>query len=506
MATDFKARRSGLLVPKAYSDTYQGAKPSPKRKWLATVTTDSKRVLTPYVLRVLRSRARQEFANNGFVRGAFMDVARYLIGHNGIKPQWQTSDDGWNREMELRWANWLNICDIRRKLHGNQIFRAASVEMDCDGDFGIVLTETGGGDSESPGIAQIQTVRAHRIDDDRTSSRSSTAGVVEDSIGRTLGYNVIQGDSDKPRFIPAESFILLGDPELSDWSRYPSAIAHGLNLLQDGAETMGHIRDGIKTRTARPFFHKTPLGEVDDIDPQGDTEEVELGDGVTVTFQDMMSGMIPRLGEGEEIIELKDQFPGGHVIPLLEFDRRDFACGYGVPLETIWKGDLGGPAQRFFITKFQRRIDDRCGLVFVPHLLKRLAGYFASKEIKRGAMPSNPEWWKIRWRPTSPKVTIDIGREGENNRRDLLLGSRTLEKDTGEQGEDWQDVREQTEKELRDLLQRAKGISEEFGVDIREALSWLSQRSQGSESLSINQLLQPQTPPARSESAEPLDE
>src|SRR5690606_34699108 len=98
----------------------------------------------------------------------------------------------------------------------------------------------------------------------------------------------------------------------------------------------------------------------------------------------------------------------------------------------------------------------------------------------------------------SPKVTIDIGREGENNRRDMLLGSRTLEKDTGEQGEDWQDVREQTEKELRDLLQRAKGISEEFGVDIREALSWMSQRSQGSESLSINQLLQPQAPPARS--------
>lgn len=509
MAT-FKPRASGLLVPKAYAEAYPSTRSSPKRRWLQTVQVDSRRVLTPAVLKTLRSQARIEFGRNGFVHGAIMDVANYLMGSNGIRPQWQTKDPGWAREMEWRWDNWLNICDIRRKLTGNQIFRSGSAEMDVDGDFGLVLTETGGGDGEAAGMAQIQTVRAHRIDDDRMGDRQTYNGVVEDRVGRTIGFQVVQGEGEKPRFISAASFILLGDPELSDWSRYPSAIAHGLNIIQDGTEVMDYVRDGVKARTARPFFHKTPTGEVDeDGDPLGDVEAVEVdnGDGTTseIAFQDLIGGMIPKLGEGEEIVELGDQFPGQQVVPLLEFDRRDFACGYGVPLECIWKGDPGGPAQRFLISKFQRKIDARRGMVFVP-MLRRLAGYFAAKEIKRGAMPANPDWWKISWRPTSKNLTIDIGREAEANRRDLLIGSRTLEEDVSEKGADWEEVREQTERETRDLLERAKRIATDYDIDLREALSLLSQRVSGSESLSINELLRPQQEPGESRATKPLRE
>lgn len=487
-------RKSGVLVPKGWRNEYEAARPSRKRRWLPTITRDSRDVLTPYVLRTLRSSARRVFENSGFVRGAILDVARYLIGYDGIRPQWMSADDGWNREVELRWLNWLKICDYRRRLHGNQIFRAASVEMDVDGDFGIILTQTGGGDSEEPGMAQIQTVRAHRIDDP-PNTPSSRAGVAEGKSGRIAGYYVIHGDGDKPRFVPAQSMILLGDPELSDWTRYPSAIAHGLNILQDGKEVMEHVRDGIKARTARAFWHETATGEPND-DVMAEVQNADVQNTANaVVYEELLGGTIPLMEPGEKLHELSANYPGD-IFQTLEFDRRDFACGYGVPLEAVWKGDLGGPAQRFYLSKFQRRVDERRSMVFIPHLLNRLAGYWISMEMNRGAISRRPDWWQMRWVATSPKVTIDVGREAQQNREDILLGNRTLQKDIGESGEDWEEVREQTEREARDLITRADRIAKEFNMTRAEAMALLSQRVTGSQYLNLTELMVPKQKPS----------
>lgn len=474
----YTARKSGIVVPnngKSFSSTYEAARITRHRKWLPPVTKDSKEVLTPSVLRLLRSAGRNIFANNGFARGAILDVSRYLVGFNGILPQSLSRDPGWAEDIQDRWVNWLNIADFRRELHFNQILRAANVEMDVDGDFGFVLTETGGGDGERPGMAQIQTVRAHRIDDPNDNPAGSVGGIVEDRIGTTVAYSILDGPDQKQRLIPRESFILVGDPELSDWKRYPTAIAHGINSVRDESEIMGFVYDGLKARTARAFWKKTPTGNVDDdeLDPNLNTDSSDNA----LLLEEIQGGEIPRLGPGEELHELNTDYPGGLVMPTLTWNKREFACGYGTPLEVIWESNLSGPAQHFALSKFQRRIDERRGFVMIPHLLTRLWGYFVSKEIKRKAIRFDPDWWRVRWIPTSPRVRVDIGREAQQNREDLLLGNRTLEQDAGESGINWRALREQSEVETSDLIDRAKRLAKTKDIPFELALSLLSKRS-----------------------------
>lgn len=468
----FKKIKSGLLVPRSFSQTYEAAGYSRKRRWLPIVSRDSREVLTPSVLRTLRSHARQLYARSGFVRGAFRDVARYLIGHDGIRPQSMTEDSGWSREIEARWQNWLKIADVRRMLHLNQIIRASSVEMDTDGDFGLLLTETGGG-YESPGMAQIQTVRAHRIDDGTKGDNKSSAGVILDSRGRVSAYRIVEGE--KTRDVPASAFILLGDPELSDWVRYPSSIAHGINIVVENREIMDAVTVGIKTRASRAMVIKTPDGEADPDDY--DAADETPGDLDALSLEEIQSGEILRLGPGESIQDMSQEFPGGQVMPVLEFQYREFATGYGCPLEVIWKSDLGGPAQRFFLSKFQRRVDERRSQVYIPHLYFRLWGFFVAKEMQRGAMPFREDWWKVRFVPTSPTVTIDVGREAQQNREDMAFGNRSLEEDAGERGRDWEELRDQIEREADDLVTRAKKLAEKHDVPFEVALSLLSRRT-----------------------------
>lgn len=470
----YRKLKSGLLVPKSFSGMYPATRPSRKRRWLQQIQTDSRDVLSSHVLRSLRSSARQLYAQSGLVRGAFRDVARYMIGHDGIRPQSLCSDQGWAQEAVMRWLNWLKIADVRRKLHMNQIVRASSIEMDTDGDFGIILTETGGGSMEAPGMAQIQTMRAHRIDDDG-GDENCIAGVVSDRDERTVAYRVRIRES-KYRDIPVSSFVLLGDPELSDWDRFPSAIAHGITTMVDSQEVMDAVTVGVKSRTSKAIVIQTPDGTVDE-DDLYDNEEEPSGDPDRLTLEEIQSGEIVRLGPGEEIKDISMDFPGQHVIPLMEFSYRDFALGYGVPLEVIYKGDLGSASQRFLLSKFQRRVDERRSMVLIPHLYYRLWSYFIAKEMKRKALRYHEDWWKVRFVPTSPKITIDVGREAQQNREDILLGTRTIDEDASERGMDWREIREQGHREADDLITRAKDLAAKHDIEFAIALSILSRRS-----------------------------
>ena len=57
------------------------------------------------------------------------------------------------------------------------------------------------------------------------------------------------------------------------------------------------------------------------------------------------------------------------------------------------------------------------------------------------------------------------------------MGLRTMREDTGERGHDWQDIRNQVEREASDLLERAKRLSETYEIKMDTALHLLSQRT-----------------------------
>jgi len=477
MADPFTARKSGIFVPRDFSLTYEGANPNRQRQYRQIVATDTKRTITPWVRTTLMSHGRHLYANNGLVGGAFDDTARYALGSDGIVPEPMTGDTGYDFELKERWLNWAKIADFFRESHLNELGGNASTHGDTDGDFYLLLTETGGGNTEPGGMAQVQALRGHRIG----SGNMQTAvgpqmndGVIEDSLGRLVGYRVLNGDGEKERDVDAVNIIKFMQRYFSDQRRGISAIHRGAKIMFDAAETMDFTQMAVKNWAQTSMVIKTPTGEADEQDYlDDDGNEVTEGG---LLLEELQGGEIRRLGPGEEIQDVTSPHPQERLMDWTEFRYRDFATGYGMPLEFIWRSDLGGPAQRFFLSKAQRRIDERISLL-IRLIYRRLWAYWYGKEVKRKAIKYNENWWKVLFLPTSPRVTIDVGREAQANRDDIAFGNRTEQEDAAERGRDWLHIRRQKKTETELLIDDAKDLANRKDIPFDVALMLLSKRT-----------------------------
>ena len=108
----------------------------------------------------------------------------------------------------------------------------------------------------------------------------------------------------------------------------------------------------------------------------------------------------------------------------------------------------------------------------------RIRNWVIAKAINRGDLPFDPNWWRVEWQFCS-KITVDVGREAQQNREDYFAGLRTGKEDYSERGASFLAARRENERGARDLLQRAEKLVEEFassGINITQAIDLLEKR------------------------------
>lgn len=453
------------LRPSAFNSVYDGARVSRARSYLPNVASDSRDTLNSYTRRTLLSHARWLFVNVGFVKGAIRDIARYSVG-TGIRVQSQISDTEVRKLYEDFWNQWCKIPEVTGKFNFREVLNLVSVAIDVDGDHGIILTETQGG------FPQIQLVESHRIESEAT-DESFFDGVKTDRAGRPLLYRIREG-KETFRTIPNVGFHLAYDPDRCDELRGKSALHHAVNNLRDQLEILIAEKQGVKLNSGIATVIKSSAGDATE-GFFGKTATSGDSTNGYVTQEQIFSGAIPRLQPGEDIWAFKSDRPSATFQGFLDYLARDAAVGLGVPVEFLWDAaKLGGTSNRFILQKAQRRFEERqCTLI---KLATRIYGYVVSKAVKRGDLPYSEEWWKVRWQ-TPSKITVDVGREAQANRDDLLIGNRTFAEDFAERGLDWQDERDQSEVEALDLITRADRLAKATGKPFEFCISLLQQRT-----------------------------
>jgi capsid protein len=103
----------------------------------------------------------------------------------------------------------------------------------------------------------------------------------------------------------------------------------------------------------------------------------------------------------------------------------------------VQHGGLGGPAVRLVVAKAERRFNQRQAILINRFLLPTW-GFVIGNAIKNGDLPDNPQWQKVSWH-TPKKVTIDAGREAQQNREDIELGLKSASEDYAERGADFKE-------------------------------------------------------------------
>jgi capsid protein len=199
---------------------------------------------------------------------------------------------------------------------------------------------------------------------------------------------------------------------------------------------------------------KTARGEIDD---NGDFVVGGAGGGVEtsdpVTLQRIVGGKLVALKPDESLDSFQSNRPSPTFTGFLEHLRRDSALGM-IPFEfAADSSKVGGAGVRLIVAKADRRFSFR-QMILERRLIRPVWAYVIGDAISRRLLPPVQGWWKVATVPPK-RVTVDAGREAQQNRADVEAGLKTLSDHYAELGADFREEIERRAADARLILDTA---------------------------------------------------
>jgi capsid protein len=382
--------------------------------------------------------------NSGFVRELVANMAIYSTG-DGIRVQAQSPDPVWNRAAEAYFAMWSPRCEVTRRFSFEECQALVCRGMDIDGEYFIHKTR------DAQGEPRIQLIESHRVGDE-LGSRETIDGVGLDPWGAPVFYRTLE-DSGKPYDLPAASVLHIHEPEWAGGVRSHPTIQHSINHVLDEMELLALEKHAVKDNADVSRILKTARGEIDDNGDfvVGGTVGSESSD--PVSLQRIVGGKLVALKPDESLDSFQSNRPSPTFTGFLEHLRRDSALGM-IPFEfAADSSKIGGAGVRLIVAKADRRFSFR-QMILESRLIKPVWAYVIGDAISRGFLPPMPGWWKISSVPPK-RVTVDAGREAQQNRADVEMGLKTLSDHFNEQGADFGEEIERRASDAKLILDTA---------------------------------------------------
>jgi capsid protein len=463
----------------ASSILFNGASTTNRQKPRTAVLRDFKRELSATDWKNMTSYANQLYAQMGEIRGAIKEKATYVVGDAWI-PQFYGSDKKWGNEAESWLWEWMKVCDVRGYPYDfRKNLELASIGIDRSGDVACILTKT------ADDYPQIQFLPGSRVGCRNYGETVVSAGpykgnkiyngVILNASGRAIAYQVLgeELDGSQDRYIDARDMFLIYDPDWSDQPRGITALYHAILPLMDIQDIHGYTMHGIKMASTIGLVEYNEDGEA----YTGSNRSTTGGDGTGLAIEELEGGtrIIYKSGSGSKVETLNDDRPSPNREDFIERTLRSAYQGIEWSYElTRDASKLGGNQMRVMLAKCGRTVEKRQSLL--KPAATRIIGYAISKAIKNGELKPSTEWWKFDFQ--MPRlITGDEGRQSQQDREDLKAGTRSLAEDASERGRDWQELRDQIQKEADDLLIRSKELSKTHGISMEVALNLLQQRN-----------------------------
>ncbi len=435
----------GKFLPKTWVSPYESANYSPRRGRVpGSGPGDAKRDLSPGIRSELVRRSRYLQKNSGFVRELVANMAIYSTG-DGIKPQAQSSDAQWNRLAEEYFSNWSSRCEITGRYSFEECQSLVCRGIDVDGEYFVHKTR----DRAARPILQL--IEAHRIGD-APGAVETVDGIGLDEFGAPTFYRMLLDDGTH-RDLPATGILHVFEPESASSVRNAATIQHSINHVLDEMELLALEKHAVKDNADVARILKTARGEVDQ---DGDFSLGNAPGGQESSdpsaLQKIVGGKLVALKPEESLDSFQSNRPSPTFTGFLTHLRRDSALGV-LPYEfAADSSSVGGAGVRLVVAKADRRFSFR-QLILIQRFIRPVWAYVISDAIRSGALPYAPSWHRVS--ATTPRrITVDAGREAQQNRADVEMGLKTLSEHFAEQGMDFEEemrVRAQNARRILDL-------------------------------------------------------
>ena len=442
-----------VMVPKAWGSAYESANWSPRRGSVpGAFPTDARNELTPGVRAELVRKSRYLHKNSGFVREMVGNMAIYSTG-DGIRVQAQSPDPEWNRAAEEYFTLWSALCEVTNRFSFEECQSLVCRGIDVDGEYFVHKTR------DATGLPKLQLLESHRIRDEFC-SKETVDGVALDAFGAPVFYRVSEDDG-KSRDLPASAVLHIFEAESAGGVRAHPVIQHSINHVLDEMELLALEKHAVKDNADVARVLKTARGEIDDT---GDfTVGVTGGTSETsdpVTLQRIVGGKLVALKPDESLDSFQSNRPSPTFTGFLEHLRRDSALGV-IPFEfAADSSKVGGAGVRLVVAKADRRFSHR-QLVLIQRFIRPVWAYVIGDAIERGDLPAVTGWSKISC-VTPRRITVDAGREAQQNRADVETGLKTISDHYQELGADFREEIERRAQDARLILETAM----KYGVPV----------------------------------------
>jgi capsid protein len=433
-----------ILAPKAWGSPYEAANWSPRRGVVPGASPgDARRDLSSSVRSELVRRSRYLHKNSGFVRELVSSIAIYSTG-DGIRPQAQSPDMGWNREAEDYFRRWSARCEVTGRFSFEECQGLICRGMDVDGEYFVLKTR------DAVGLPAIQLIESHRVGD---TDGETIDGVGLDAAGAPIFYRLLEDEG--RRDVPAQSVLHVFEPESSSSVRNAPSIQHSINHLLDEMELLALEKHAVKDNADVARILKTARGEInesDDFSFGSSPAATEPSD--PKTLQKIIGGKLVALKPDESLDSFQSNRPSPTFTGFLEHLRRDSALGV-IPFEfAADSSKIGGAGVRLVVAKADRRFSFR-QLILIQRLIKPVWAYVIGDAIARKQLPSITDWHRIAC--VCPKrITVDAGREAQQNRADVEMGLKTISDHYEELGADFGEEIERRARDAKLILETAK--------------------------------------------------
>ena len=435
------------LAPQAWGSPYEAANWSPRRGSVpGAAPTDARQELTPGVRTELVRKSRYLHKNSGFVRELVANMAIYSTG-DGIRVQAQSPDPQWNTAAEEFFALWSAQCDVTGRFSFEECQALVCRGMDIDGEYFVHKTR---GPGDEP---RLQLIESHRIGD-HPGSRETIDGVGVDAFGAPVFFRALQDDGNT-RDLPAGSILHIHEPEWAGAVRNHPALQHSINHILDEIELLALEKHAVKDNADVARVLKTQRGELDDNgDFAVDTGEEAAESSDPASLQKIVGGKLVALKPDESLDSFQSNRPSPTFTGFLEHLRRDSALGL-IPFEfAADSSKVGGAGVRLIVAKADRRFSFR-QMILERRLIRPVWAYVIGDAIQRGVLDPVPGWWKLCTVPPK-RVTVDAGREAQQNRADVEMGLKTLSDHFQELGADFGEEIERRAADARRILETAR--------------------------------------------------
>lgn len=480
------------------------ARESIKRERFLDANKDTSALLNPTDRKRMLTVGRTLYARDPVVQGCLNQMAELVTAL--IQPQSGAEDEKWANEAE----DWLYENDRWISIEGASqpmaaIDRLIVLSVIRDGDIGVMLTENAAGDS------RIQLIPAHRIGSRENWGGSQQKvkggqfdgatiidGVILGPANEALGYRVLGNTEAEDRDYGIKDFRLIFRPFYVGQHR-------GFSWL--GAAALG-IQDVHESRRLQLIKQKKVAGKTilehneTGGPPPGTativTEGTEASSSVNATApifgEEINAGetTYARAGAGAkwEIAESNTPTTNEQEFSADIIRQAVHAIGWSVD---YWLNPTkaGGAQMRVVVDGINQTIDTlRRDIVCTVR--KWVDPWRIARAINAGFLPKNNDWllWEYQF---AARRTADRRYDSQVSLDEMRSGILTQSSVCARNGDYWQDVNKQKQREARDRLTRAKELADEFGIPIERALDLLGMTTpSGSTSYTVSTVTQEQ--------------